>query len=71
MTCRLYIDEVGNDDVKTSSERFLSLTGIVTKLHGHDQVIAPEIEKLKQDLFNHDPVTNPVILHRKEIVRRP
>jgi hypothetical protein len=70
MTCRLYIDEVGNDDVKTPSERFLSLTGIITKLHGHDHVITPEIEKLKRDLFHHDPFTNPVILHRKEIVRK-
>jgi hypothetical protein len=70
MTCRLYIDEVGNDDVKTPSERFLSLTGIITKLHGHDFVITPEIEKLKWDLFNHDPFTNPVVLHRKEIVRK-
>lgn len=70
MTCRLYIDEVGNADVKSPSERFLSLTGIITKLHGHDHVITPEIEKLKRDLFKHDPITNPVILHRKEIVRK-
>ena len=70
MTCRLYIDEVGNDDTKTPSERFLSLTGIITKLHGHNYVITPEIEQLKRDLFNHDPVSNPVVLHRKEIVRK-
>jgi hypothetical protein len=71
MKCRLYIDEVGNEDMNPpESERFLSLTGIITKLHGHDHVITPEIEKLKTDLFAHDPVTNPVILHRREIVRK-
>ncbi|WP_315743596.1 MULTISPECIES: DUF3800 domain-containing protein [unclassified Bradyrhizobium] len=70
MTCRLFIDEVGNADVKTPSERFLSVTGIITKVHGHQNIITPEIEKLKKDLFNHDPITNPVILHRKEIVRK-
>ena len=32
MTCRLFIDEVGNDDTKTPSERYLSLTGIITKV---------------------------------------
>lgn len=52
------------------SERFLSLTGIITKIHGHDHVITPQIEKLKTDLFAHDPVKNPVILHRREIVRK-
>jgi hypothetical protein len=41
------------NDVKTPTERFLSLTGIITKLHGHDHVITPEVEKLKRDLFNH------------------
>ena len=45
MTCRLFIDEVGNDDVKTLEEQFLSITGIITKKHGHDNVITPEIEK--------------------------
>ena len=71
MTCRLYVDEVGNEDMDPpESERFLSLTGIITKLHGHDHRIAPEIERLKSDLFAHDPVNNPVILHRREIVRK-
>lgn len=70
MTCRLYIDEVGNDDVNTPEERFLSLTGIITKLHGHDHQITPELEKLKRDIFNHDPATNCIFLHRREIVRK-
>jgi hypothetical protein len=70
MTCRLYIDEVGNDDVKHPAERYLSVVGIITKIHGHDTKIAPEIERLKRDLFDHDPPTRIVILHRKEIVRK-
>jgi hypothetical protein len=70
MTCRLYIDEVGNDDSDSPTERFLSVTGIITKLRSHDKVITPEIERLKTDLFGHHPKTNPVILHRREIVRQ-
>src|SRR6185437_3364502 len=70
MTCRLYIDEVGNDDTVSESERYLSLTGITTKIHGHDTQIHPEIEKLKNELFGHNPPQYPVILHRREIVRK-
>ncbi len=70
MTCRLFIDEVGNDDVKTPSERYLSIVGIITKIHGHETQITPEIEKLKRGLFGHDPPRHTVILHRKEIVRK-
>jgi hypothetical protein len=70
MDCRLYIDEVGNDDLATESERYLSLTGITTKLHGHNTKIQPEIERLKSDLFGHNPPQWSVILHRREIVRK-
>jgi Protein of unknown function (DUF3800) len=70
MTCRLYIDEVGNDDTRTESERYLSLTGIITKVRGHDNSITPAIESLKTRLFGHNPPQYPVILHRKEIIRR-
>lgn len=70
MTCRLYIDEVGNDDTKSESERYLSLTGIITKKRGHDNHITPAIEALKSDLFGHNPPHKTVILHRREIRRR-
>jgi hypothetical protein len=70
MTCRLYLDEVGNDDTKSASERFLSLTGIITKIHSHDSKITPEIEALKARLFGHSPPDKVIILHRREIVRR-
>ena len=70
MSCRLYIDEVGNDDTATVSERYLSLTGITTKLRSHDTIIQPEIERLKSRIFGHNPPQWPVILHRREIVRK-
>jgi hypothetical protein len=70
MTCRLFIDEVGNDDLTTASERFLSLTGITTKVHGHDHQITPALEVLKNRIFGHNPPQYPVILHRQEIRRR-
>jgi hypothetical protein len=70
MSCRFFIDEVGNDDVRHPSERYLSLTGIITKTSGHEKRITPEIEALKSDLFGHDPPRKTVVLHRREIVRR-
>lgn len=70
MVCRLYIDEVGNDDTATVSERYLSLTGITTKIRAHDTVIQAEIERLKSRIFGHNPPQWTVILHRREIVRK-
>jgi hypothetical protein len=70
MTCRLYVDEVGNDDTASESERYLSLTGVTTKVHGHDTKIHPEIETLKNDIFGHNPPQYVVVLHRKELVRK-
>jgi hypothetical protein len=70
MTCRLYIDEVGNDDTVSESERYLSLTGITTKVHGHDTKIHPEIETLKNEIFGHNPPQYTIILHRREILRK-
>jgi hypothetical protein len=67
MTCRLFIDEVGNDDTRSVSERYLSLTGIITKTHGHDRRITPAIEALKAKFFGHDPPRKVVVLHRREI----
>jgi hypothetical protein len=69
MTCRLFIDEVGNDDVKSASEHFLSITGITTKIRGHNNIITPEIEQIKTKFFNHGRYA-PVVLHRKEILRK-
>jgi hypothetical protein len=70
MVCRLYIDEVGNDDVGHPRERYLSLTGLITKVEFHERRFKPEIEKLKSDLFGHNPPATTVILHRREIMRK-
>jgi hypothetical protein len=70
MTCRLFIDEVGNDDLLTASEQYLSLTGITTKIRAHDNVITPAMEALKNRIFGHNPPHYIVVLHRKEIRRR-
>lgn len=73
MLCRLYIDEVGNADLKNAPDdpnvRYLSLTGITTFRSFHDTAIQPAIDALKCDLFGHTQVT-PVILHRREIMDR-
>jgi len=70
MTCRLYLDEVGNDDVVHPAEQYLSITGITTKVSAHDNHITREIEQLKADLFGHYPPYRTVVLHCKEIVRK-
>jgi hypothetical protein len=73
MLCRLYVDEVGIGDLRAAAtnpnQRYLSLTGILTNVMLHESTIQPEIDQLKTDLFGHSP-NRPVILHRREIVRR-
>lgn len=69
---RMYVDEVGNPgmDAKTlANERYLSLTGVIIRLDHVRDVVAPAIEKLKQDYFDSHP-DEPLILHRKELVNK-
>jgi hypothetical protein len=72
MTCRLYIDEVGNGDLDGAAEdpniRYLSLTGIIMKRGPHDQRLQPAIENLKA-VHLEDIGDKPCILHRREIMR--
>lgn len=68
---RLYVDEVGTDDVRSVTEdheRFLSLTGVAMKVNEARDVLAPRLAALKADVFDHDP-DEPIILHRKKIVK--
>jgi hypothetical protein len=70
MKYRMYIDEVGNSDLKSSDNplhRFLSLTGVIIELGYVSDFLFPEIEKLKVKYFKSHP-DNPIILHRKELV---
>ena len=72
MGFRIYIDEVGNIDLKNSdnpNHRFLSLTGVIVDLEYIKNVISPEMEELKSKYFNSHP-DEPVVLHRKEMLNR-
>lgn len=68
---RIYIDEVGNHDMKESlndNERFLTLFGVIIKNQDVFDVIQPQMQEIKMRFFQKDP-DEPVILHRKEISR--
>ncbi len=72
MKYRLYVDEVGNPDLKSSENeehRFLCLTGVAFDLYYVSKVLFPELEKIKKDFFNSHP-DDPIIFHRKEILKR-
>jgi Protein of unknown function (DUF3800) len=69
---RMYVDEVGNADLKSSQDpnhRYLSLTGVVFELDYMDRVAAPALEALKRRYFKAH-VDEPLIFHRKELVNR-
>lgn len=74
MTFRLFIDEVGNADLRGAANddnvRYLSLTGILTTDECHKHRITPAFQELKDILKRGDDSAEPVILHRREIVRR-
>ena len=70
MKYRIYIDEVGNPDLESSSNpnhRFLSLTGVVLELGYVQSEVHPQMEALKQKYFHSHP-DEPVIFHRTDIV---
>jgi hypothetical protein len=68
---RMYVDEVGNHDMKESldeNERFLTLFGVWTTFDHMVNVIQPEMHAIKLKFFQADP-DNPVVFHRKDITR--
>lgn len=70
MKYRIYIDEVGNNDIGSSADpnhRFLCLTGVVFELDYVKTVLTPDVEALKAKFFDSHP-DEPVILHRKELL---
>jgi hypothetical protein len=72
MKYRIYIDEVGNNDIgssNTPNHRFLCLTGVVFDLEHVKEVLSPDIENLKTKYFNSHP-DDPVIFHRKELMNK-
>ncbi len=69
---RIYIDEVGNADLRSSNNpnhRYLSLTGVIISLEYVENTLFPDIELLKKTFFHSHP-DEPVILHRKELVNK-
>lgn len=70
--CRLFIDEVGNDDLKPSShdanQQYLSLTSLVTRCDLYDRRFVPKLAEFKADVFGTGG--EKIILHRREIMRR-
>lgn len=72
MKYRIYIDEVGNSDLKSSAHeehRFLCLTGIIFRLDYVSEVLQPELETLKTKYFGSHP-DEPIVFHRKELVHK-
>jgi Protein of unknown function (DUF3800) len=72
MKYRIYIDEVGNNDMGSSNDpnhRFLSLTGVVFDLEYVRSTLTPDVEMLKNKYFNSHPDA-PVIFHRKELMNK-
>jgi len=67
---RLYVDEVGTDDLvhlHEDNHRFLSLTGVTMRIdHARDHLNVL-LNNIKADIFEHDPDI-PLILHRKDMM---
>jgi hypothetical protein len=67
------LDEVGNGDLDGAAhidnERYLSLTGIITRLDLHQRRFQPDVLGFKTDIFGPD-IGQSLVLHRREIVRR-
>lgn len=69
---RIYIDEVGNNDLRSSknpNHRYLSLTGVVFDLEYVRNTLSPQIEELKKKFFDAHP-DEPLVFHRKELVNK-
>lgn len=69
---RLYVDEVGTDDmgdVENDNNRYLSLTGVAMAIDVARATLAPEFDRIKRELFEHDP-DDPLVFHRRKIVQR-
>lgn len=69
---RLYIDESGDHTyyrLIDLAKRYLGLTGIFIESEYYRSTFQPELERLKQKHFPHNP-DEPLILHRGDIINR-
>jgi len=72
MLYRLYVDEVGTDDlahVTDDQNRYLSLSGVAMDQDYARDHASPAMNALKAEIFHHDP-DQPVIFHRKHIMNK-
>lgn len=64
----MYVDEVGNPDMRHSQERFLSLFGVIVEDGAASEQLEREMLALKQEFFIYDPDA-PIIFHRNDLAR--
>jgi hypothetical protein len=72
MRYRLYIDESGDHryfNLEDSAKRYLGLTGTLIETEYYRATFQPDMERLKQKHFPHNP-DEPLILHREDIINR-
>jgi hypothetical protein len=72
MPYRLYVDEVGNDDMQHTDDvrhRYLSLSGVAMDQDYVRDVATPAMNAFKADVFRHDP-DRQIVLHRKDIMNK-
>jgi len=72
MPYRLYLDEVGHDDIGHAHDdgyRYLSLSAVIMDQDYVRDTATPEINAFKSDIFQHDPEET-VVLHRKDIMQK-
>ncbi|MBL7202003.1 MAG: hypothetical protein ISS56_17835 [Anaerolineae bacterium] len=63
---------MGNHDLTHAddpNQRFFSLTGVILESGYTLHVLRPEMDRIKREFFQRDP-DEPVILHRKELVKQ-
>ncbi len=69
MKTKIFIDEVGNTDLKialtSDAERFISLTGVVVKERDYYDHFIPVFRDLKKQFFADENI----IFHRREMIR--
>lgn len=69
MAYRMFVDEVGNGDLKSSvdpNHRYLSLTGVIVDMNGYEDGLDRWFRRLKREHFGNEEV----IFHRREIIDR-
>jgi hypothetical protein len=73
MRYRLFLDEVGNDDIGHVSDerhRYFSLTGVIMGVDYADTTATTRMNALKEGTFTEHPSPRSVILHRKDIMHK-